>query len=132
MDERWRASLPTNTLDKARKLRRGPTDAERKLWQCLRAGQFDGLKFLRQHSVSPYIVDFFCEAAKLAVELDGSQHTEELDRARTRFLESRGLIVLRFWDNEALVQTEAVVEAIWHNTRPRPLTPTPLPVGEGL
>ncbi|MBA2237496.1 MAG: endonuclease domain-containing protein [Lysobacter sp.] len=132
MDERRRASLPTNTLDDARALRRKATDAERKLWRHLRAGQLDGLGFRRQHPIPPYIVDFFCDAAKLVVELDGSQHTEDADRARTRFLESRGLTVLRFWDNEALTQTEAVVEAIWNCARPRPFTPTPLPSGEGL
>ena len=132
MDERRRASLPTNTLDRARELRRGATDAERKLWHHLRSGQLGGLKFRRQHPIPPYIVDFYCDASRLVVELDGSQHTPEVDRVRTRFLESKGLTVLRFWDNEVLMQTQAVIEAIWNSVGPRPLTPTPLPVGEGL
>ncbi|MDQ3288229.1 MAG: DUF559 domain-containing protein [Pseudomonadota bacterium] len=132
MDERRRASLPTNTLNAARSLRREATDAERKLWRYLRAGQLEGLRFRRQHPIPPYVVDFFCDAAKLVVELGGSQHKEEAERARARFLEARGLTVLRFWDNEALMQTEADVEAIWNLARPRPLTPTPLPMGEGL
>ena len=131
MDERRRASLPTNTLGKARELRREATDAERRLWP-LRSSQLDGVKFRRQHPIPPYIVDFYCDAARLVVELDGSQHTEEADRARTRFLETKGLTVLRFWDNDVLLQTEAIIEAIWSAIGPRPLTPTPLPLGEGL
>ncbi|HJW46967.1 MAG TPA: endonuclease domain-containing protein [Lysobacter sp.] len=124
--------LPTRSLNYARELRLGQTDAERKLWQCLRGGQLDGLKFRRQHPIPPYVADFYCEALKLVIELDGSQHNEEVDAARTRFLDARGLTVLRFWDNEVLTQTEAVVEAIFNFASNRTLTPTPLPEGEGL
>ncbi|MFD0738934.1 endonuclease domain-containing protein [Lysobacter koreensis] len=132
MDEHSRPPLPTLTRDKARELRRESTDAEHKLWRHLRGGQLGGLKFRRQHPIPPYIVDFYCDAAKLVVELDGSQHTEENDRVRTRFLEARGLKVLRFWDNDVLMQTQAVFEAIFNAVAHRTLTPTPLPVGEGL
>ncbi|WP_448670929.1 endonuclease domain-containing protein [Pseudoxanthomonas mexicana] len=66
------------------------------------------------------------------VEVDGSQHSEESDCARTRFLESKGFTVLRFWDNDVLMQIEAVAEAICRTVSPSPLTPTPLPSGEGL
>ena len=124
--------LPTTTLEYSRRLRREMTDAERKLWQHLRGRQLDGLKFRRQHPVPPYIADFCCVERKLIVELDGSQHNEHKDAARTRFLESLSWKVIRFWDNEALLQTEAVVEAIWNALGNRTLTPTPLPVGEGL
>ena len=123
--------LPTRARENVRALRTASTDAERKLWQYLRAGQLGGLKFRRQHPIPPYIVDFHCLAAKLVVELDGSQHNEAVDRARTRFLQSQGLTVLRFWDNEALTQTDAVLEAIFSAARHRTLTPTPLPPGEG-
>lgn len=92
----------------------------------------NGLKFRRQHPIPPYIVDFICEAKKLVVELDGSQHDEAVDHVRTKFLESRGLMVLRFWDNDVLQQTDAVLEAILSAAENRTLTPTPLPVGEGL
>ncbi|HTD29900.1 MAG TPA: DUF559 domain-containing protein, partial [Xanthomonadaceae bacterium] len=54
------------------------------------------------------------------------------DRPRTRYLEGCGCGVLRFWDNEVLTQTEAVLEAIWNAIAQSPLTPTPLPLGEGL
>jgi very-short-patch-repair endonuclease len=62
--------------------------------------------------VPPYVVDFYCEVKRLVVELDGSQHNVQVDLTRTRYLESQGLEVLRFWDNEALQQTEAVLERI--------------------
>ncbi len=124
--------LPTTTLEYSRRLRREMTDAERKLWQHLRGRQLDGFKFRRQHPVPPYIADFCCIERKLIVELDGSQHNEHKDAARTRFLESQGWGVVRFWDSEALVQTEAVVEAIWNARGNRTLTPPPRPAGEGL
>jgi very-short-patch-repair endonuclease len=132
MPQTIKPPLPTRTLGHARALRRAQTDAERKLWEHLRAGQVDGLKFRRQHPVTPYIADFYCEAAKLVIELDGSQHAASVDAARTRFLEAQGLTVLRFWDNDVLVNTDAVLDAIWAVIARRTLTPTPLPVGEGL
>lgn len=124
--------LPTGTLRNARRLRRDATDAERKLWQHLRAGRFDGVKFRRQHPIPPYIADFCCVAARLIVELDGSQHSDEVDAARTRYLQSQGWRVLRFWDNDALIETDAVLDAIWNIVSDRTLSPTPLPTGEGL
>jgi very-short-patch-repair endonuclease len=108
------------------------TDAERNLWQHLRADRFDGLKFRRQHPIPPYIADFCCVAARLIIELDGSQHSDEVDAARTRYLESQGWHILRFWDNDALIETEAVLDAIWKAISRRTLSPTPLPTGEGL
>ncbi|MCY7312649.1 MAG: endonuclease domain-containing protein [Pseudoxanthomonas sp.] len=124
--------LPTTTLEYSRRLRREMTDAERKLWQRLRGSQLDGFKFRRQHPVPPYVADFCCVEKKLIVELDGSQHNEQKDAARTRLLVSQGWKVLRFWDSEALMHTEAVIEAIWIALGNRTLTPTPLPAGEGL
>lgn len=107
------------------------TDAERKLWQCLRGGQLEGLKFRRQHPVPPYIADFCCIAKKLIVELDGSQHNEQKDVARTRYLESQGWRILRFWDHDALQQTEAVIDAIWNSIGKPDPHPNPSPDGRG-
>jgi very-short-patch-repair endonuclease len=132
MSQTIKPPLPTRARDNARALRRSQTDAEKRLWKHLRAGQLDGFKFRRQHPIPPYIADFYCEAAKLVVELDGSQHTQANDAARTRFLESAGLVVLRFWDNDVLLNTDGVLDAIWNHTTHRTLTPTPLPEGEGL
>ena len=70
-----------------------------------------GLKFRRQHPIPPYVADFHCEELKLVIELDGSRHDEAVDRARTKALERQGLFVLRFWDNQVLLEVDAVLEA---------------------
>ena len=127
MTHRIKPPLPTVTLERARRLRQNMTETERRLWSRLRGGQLNGLKFRRQHPLPPYIVDFYCEARQLVVELDGSQHNEVADRARTRFLEKQGLVVLRYWDHEVLQQIDAVLEAIVNMAEGRTLTPTPLP-----
>ena len=124
--------LPTRSLQRARDLRQVAPDSEKRLWFHLRGGRLHGLKFRRQHPVPPYIVDFCCVAARLVVELDGSQHGPEPDRMRTRFLGRRGYRVLRFWNNEVLDDLDAVLEVIHATARQRTLTPTPLPAGEGL
>ena len=123
--------LPTTTLENSRRLRRDRTDAEQKLWQRLRSGQLGGLKFRRQHPIPPYIADFCCVAEKLIVELDGSQHSEQADAARTRHLEAQGWRILRFWDHDALQQTEAVIEAIWNGAGKPDPHPNPSPDGRG-
>ena len=89
------------------------TDAERRLWFHLRRRASGGWKFRRQCPVGPYVVDFVCLEAGLVVEVDGSQHLRsDADLWRTRFLSSRGLRVLRFWNDEVLLQTPQVLEAI--------------------
>ncbi|MFK2904190.1 endonuclease domain-containing protein [Dyella ginsengisoli] len=132
MPERIKPPLPTHKKQPARDLRRRGTDAEQRLWFHLRAGRPHGLKFRRQHPLPPYAVGFYCEAAKPVVELDGSQHKEDIDVRRTHYLESLGLTVLRYWDHEVLQQTEIVLESILGACGNRTLTPTPLPAGEGL
>jgi very-short-patch-repair endonuclease len=91
-------------MERARELRRNPTDAERKLWSALRRRALDGHRFRRQHPLGPYIVDFVCLERKLAIELDGGQHAtrEEYDRARTARIEADGFTVLRFWNDDVL------------------------------
>ena len=73
-----------------------------------------GYKFRRQAPVGKYIVDFLCYRPRLVVELDGGQHQEQADydNERTRWLESRGFKVIRFWNNQVLEEAEAVEEAI--------------------
>ncbi|MCD9088390.1 endonuclease domain-containing protein [Stenotrophomonas sp. SY1] len=124
--------LPSTTLEVARSLRKTMTDAERRLWKHLRAGRLCGLKFRRQHPVPPYVVDFCCIEAALAVELDGSQHNALVDAERTRYLQAQGWRVVRYWNNEVLLQIDAVLEEIERIARSRTLSPTPLPEGEGL
>lgn len=100
----------------SRALRSNMTDAEQTLWQRLRRKQINGWQFYRQKPLGPYIVDFYCPAASLVVELDGSQHFETehqiADRKRDAYLQSLGLRVLRFDNRQALLETDAVVEMI--------------------
>jgi len=99
----------------ARSLRVNATDAERLLWSRLRRRQIAGFKFRRQHQVGLYICDFACLDRMLVVELDGSQHAENLeyDQRRDRFLRSAGFEVLRFWNNDVLGNIEGVLDTIY-------------------
>ena len=99
---------------RAKRLRRKSTDAERKLWRHVRNRELGGHRFRRQQPLGPYIVDFVCLDSKLVVEVDGGQHIERVgsDDRRTRWLESQGFRVLRFWNNQVLTETEEVALAI--------------------
>ncbi len=101
-------------IGRARDLRRNETEAERQLWQAIRARQLDGAKFRRQVPIGPYIVDFFCFERRLIVEVDGGQHMEqvEYDTRRTKTLTGQGYYVLRFWNNEIIDNLPGVLEAI--------------------
>ena len=96
-----------------RELRRNQTDAERALWGKVRNKQFFGMKFFRQYSIGPYILDFYCPTMKLVVELDGGQHNQGdkrgHDAARSEYLKSQGIDVMRFWNNEVLLDIEDVL-----------------------
>jgi very-short-patch-repair endonuclease len=104
-------------ISTARQLRRDQTDAERDLWRALRGQRFAGFKFRRQHPVGDYILDFYCAAAKLAVELDGSQHglPEGLgrDAVREKFLVEQDIETLRFWNRQWREKREGCLLAIW-------------------
>ncbi len=94
----------------AREMRKSMTDAELKLWNCLRAHRLMGLGFRRQLPISSYIVDFACPEHKLIIEVDGSGHNDdkqiEYDERRTTFLQSQGWCVIRLWNNEVLDNIE--------------------------
>lgn len=98
----------------AKSLRSGMTDAEKKLWFYLRANRFEGIKFVRQKPIGPYVVDFCCCNKKLIVELDGGQHEQQItyDARRTAFLNGEGYRVIRFSDTDALKNTMTVLEQI--------------------
>ena len=98
----------------SRQLRTNMTDAEQRLWRYLRMRQMSGFKFRRQHPVCGYILDFACADIKLALELDGGQHavSVESDEIRTKALNQAGWVVIRFWNNDVLINTEAVLSAI--------------------
>lgn len=94
-------------------LRRDMTEAERGLWFHLRAHRFDGRKFRRQQALGPYVADFVHFAARLIVEADGGHHGESArDSTRDAWLASHGFRVLRFWNDEILQRTDAVLQAI--------------------
>ena len=96
----------------AARLRRERTDAEDAFWQAVRNRQIDGFKFRFQHSLGQYVADFACLEAMLIVEIDGGQHSVEVDAKRTADLEARGFHVLRFWNNDVLTNLEGVVTVV--------------------
>ena len=110
----------------AKDLRRASSDAERILWGLLRNRRLNGYKFRRQSPMGPYIVDFLSVERQLVVELDGGQHVSRTAYGdiRTRFLNENGYRVLRFWNNEMLGQTEAVLEEILRALQ----APSPFPL----
>ena len=93
-----------NTTEKARILRKNMTKQERILWTFLRKKNINNLKFRRQYPIGNYIVDFICNEKKLIIEIDGGQHNENknitYDKERTKYLESKGYKVIRFWNND--------------------------------
>ena len=100
--------------ERARELRKVQTEAEKLLWKHIRNRQLSGYKFRRQYPVGHYIVDFVCLSIQLIIELDGSQHmnNESYDERRTQYLNARGFKVVRFWNNDILIQTDSVLEAL--------------------
>ena len=113
----------------ARRLRQKQTDAERLLWFRLRDRRLVGWKFKRQVPIDRFIVDFFCPDAKLILEIDGGQHDERRarDENRTVLLESKGYLVLRFWNNDVIGNMEGVLEEVLNTIAQ---AGPPLPKGE--
>ena len=109
-------------LENAKALRSNQTDAEQRLWYRLRAHRFMDLKFKRQKPIGRYIVDFVCMEHRLIIELDGSQHAEQVayDQQRDAWLRSQGYTVLRFWNNDVMQQLEGVLEQILLTLSPGP------------
>jgi len=114
-------------------MRSNPTEAERKLWWHLRRRlSSPASHFRRQVRLDHYIVDFANHGLKIVIEIDGGQHAEKAasDARRTKFLESEGYRVLRFWNNDVLENIDGVLEMIQSAILPTP-TPTPPHKGEG-
>lgn len=93
------------------------TSAENKLWLKLRAKQFEGIKFRRQHGIGSYIVDFYCPSKKIVIEVDGDIHAKdsqiEKDNERELFLKSLGLKVIRYTNNAVLNNVDGVLEDLY-------------------
>lgn len=121
-----RANVST-LKDRARRLRRDQTEAERRLWARLRARQMCGAKFRRQHPIGPFIADFCCLEHGVVIELDGGQHAVQVkaDQRRSAFLARFGYRVLRFWDSEVSENMEGVLEQIMRVLKDPHLCPLP-------
>ena len=114
---------------RARQLRQQETWAEKLIWRWLRARRFSGYKFRRQHPLGDYYLDFFCEEAELNIELDGSQHgfpdQRQHDLEREKFLQSRGIKTLRFWNSQLRRNARGIRDLIFNELQTR--APHPLP-----
>jgi len=108
-----------NLKELARVHRKNMTDAERRLWSKIRRKQLKEFQFYRQKNIGDYIVDFYCPAAKLIVEIDGGQHYSKenilKDEARGKFLNDLGFRVLRFSNSEVFKNIEGVVTEIYNH-----------------
>ena len=129
----------------ARQLRQKSTSEEKDLWRLLRDRRFVDFKFRRQYPCGIYFLDFYCVEAKLEVELDGGGHgfpdQRAQDEVRNRFLASKGIKVLRFWNHQMRGELSAIRFEIWHELMvrtgrtdqiagflPKPVTPHPDPL----
>ncbi|MCC7351139.1 MAG: endonuclease domain-containing protein [Phycisphaerales bacterium] len=122
--------LRDKLLERARTMRSESTPAEIKLWSRIRGDQI-GFRFRRQYRLGIYILDFFCPATRLVVEVDGDSHAtrQRYDQARTDYLQSRHLQVIRFENSQVMTNLDEVVGEIYRQcvkNAPSPL-PSPLP-----
>ena len=109
----------------AKAMRHTPTDAESAVWRQLRRKNLAGAKFKRQQTIGRYIVDFVCLERRLIIEIDGGQHDATVDLVRSRWLQAQGFTLLRFWNNDVLLNPDGVFETISRALRDNP-SPQPL------
>lgn len=123
----YKSKLPQYLLELIREFRKNPTNAEKLMWECLRARRLNGFKFRRQHPIARYVVDFYCHEARLIVEIDGDIHDVpdqmEYDRIRETELKALDLTILRIRNERVINETERVLEEI--------ASFLPSPVGRG-
>lgn len=109
-------TAPRPTVTNARRLRKEMSLPELMLWRAIRRGQLDGLKFRRQHPIGPYVLDFFCASARLAVEVDGQMHHVEdrpdKDAARDHWLARQGIMTLRIPASWVLASVDSALLSI--------------------
>jgi very-short-patch-repair endonuclease len=98
---------------RARSLRRAATDTETALWHRLRSRRLGGYKFVRQEPIGRYVVDFVCRESRVIIEVDGGQHADNADDVvRDKWLREHNYRVLRFWNNDVLLNMAGVLETI--------------------
>jgi len=116
-------------IERARELRQVETWAEKLMWRWLRDRRFSGYKFRRQHPLGDFYLDFFCEEAELNIELDGGQHgfpdQRKHDLEREKYLVSRGIKTLRFWNSHLRRNPQSIRDTIFEALQKR--APHPLP-----
>ena len=115
--------------DLARVLRRQMTSAEKALWFKLRNRKTAGAKFRRQQPFGPYVLDFYSAEHKLNIELDGGQHgfpdQRKHDAEREKFLQSRGIKTLRFWNSDLRRNAQSIRDTIFNELQARASHPLP-------
>jgi UDP-N-acetylmuramyl tripeptide synthase/very-short-patch-repair endonuclease len=120
---RKKLPLDAETRNFISQLRRNSTEPEQLIWSFLRDRRLHNQRFRRHKSSGPYVLDFYCDELKLAVELDGSQHNEPKtlvrDAKRDAYIASQGITVLRYWNHDVLDRTEWVLEDIWDQVHAR-------------
>jgi very-short-patch-repair endonuclease len=109
---------------RARSLRRDSTDAERIIWNALRAHRLNGASFRRQKPIDPYVVDFVCHTAKMIIEIDCGQHfkveQQKRDARRELFLASKGYRIIRFNNYDVMTNKAGILETIAAAINPFP------------
>jgi very-short-patch-repair endonuclease len=122
------------SIARARSLRKNASESEKRVWKALRLLRHEGLHFRRQPPIGPNYPDFACHRAKLIIELDGDSHTTQkqiaYDAERTRFLESIGYRVVRFWNVDAFGSADEIAQYILSLCLPPPLPPPLVGGGE--
>ena len=113
--------MPVNRTERARSLRQSSGLAEDRVWTRLRGGCLDGHKFRRQHPIGAYVVDFACDRLRLVIEVDGGVHgladVALKDVRRQAVIEGLGWTVLRFTNDEVLLEVERLSEAVRGHAR---------------
>ena len=120
-------------------MRRNPTEPEKRFWRHVSNSQLGGYKFRRQQVIGYFIVDFFCPAHGLIVEIDGDTHDQPHDARRDRYMAAHGFRTLRFTNFDVMGNVDGVLETtlaylktLPRRTRWRLPHPNPSPKGEGL
>ena len=122
-------------LGYAHKMRRQPTEVEKRLWRCLSGAKLGGHKFRRQAILGRYIADFFCPQKNLLVEIDGDTHDAEADAIRDLAMAERGIRVVRVMNEDVLTNMDGVLHFLLTELDGRADRwphPNPSPEGEGL
>lgn len=115
MNERFLYNNKT-LKDRRKELRNNLTETEAMLWNQLKHSKLGGFKFVRQYSIGPYILDFYCPKLRIAIELDGKQHRGKdavlYDKDRKDYLENINIKTIRFWNDELVKNIENVLNRI--------------------